>query len=80
MMDYKLIVRVPGEDFQLLRTDNLVSALEKRDMLNGVRPGLPCTPLAENCSALVITHTGLGVAMDWSNVEDSERPAYVDTL
>ena len=82
MIDYSLILRVPGEDCRLLRTDDLVSALEKRDILNGDRPGLPCNPLAENCEALVLAHPPIpmDVAMDWNNVEDSERPDYVSEV
>ena len=75
-MFYYLILRVPGEDVRLLQTDDLVTALEKRDVLNGIRPGLPCKPLADNCETLVLTEYGRGITMEWNNVEDSERPVY----
>lgn len=80
MTNYHLILRVPGEDILLNRSDNLVSLLEKRDVLNGDRPGLPCFPLTDNCEAVVLADTYVipsMVVMDWCNVEDSECPEYV---
>jgi len=79
MMRYSLIVRIPGEDIKILTSDNLVMLLEKRDELNGNRPGLPCRPLHDHCEALVEAHPPIpmNVTMDWNNVEENERPEYV---